>query len=451
MSFPGPVSTKDWLTKFDRPYLTIDCGDWSYGKPIIQSADADVPRKLVIGRYCSIGENVKIYVGRQGRHAINTLTTYPLLMAVNPDKRQPLTQRLPWMDQQLDVVIGHDVWICSDVTIMAGVTIGTGAVIGTGAIVTKDVPPYGIAVGVPANVKKFRHEGVVAQKLLASRWWELDPDTMWELLGEKLFSTDMSAVIELIVSGVGAKPPEPGPLAGKSLEELIALFTGPKQADIPCWPSESEQMRFTGGFGVPLLKRAVTLVEEMEKDGAFANPRWRGLDYGCGWGRIASYLLTLGAAEQLDMCDAWQDSVDMARNAGFKNKIFKVSDVLKAGELTTNAYDFCFAMSIFTHLDRSAFENNLRVLVAALKPGGRLYFTVRHQSFLDNMIANGKATPRSALDSSGFWHLTYPDRECYGETAVSREYVEAVGGALGSIDYLGLPEFEQHLYRIMKA
>lgn len=38
--------------------------------------------------------------------------------------------------------------------IMPGVTIGTGAVIGAGAVVTKDVPDYSLAVGVPAKVIK---------------------------------------------------------------------------------------------------------------------------------------------------------------------------------------------------------------------------------------------------------------------------------------------------------
>jgi acetyltransferase-like isoleucine patch superfamily enzyme len=36
--------------------------------------------------------------------------------------------------------------------IMPGVTIGEGAVIGAGAVVTKDIPPYSVAVGSPAKV-----------------------------------------------------------------------------------------------------------------------------------------------------------------------------------------------------------------------------------------------------------------------------------------------------------
>ncbi len=57
------------------------------------------------------------------------------------------------------VVIEDDVWIGARVTIVPGVRIGTGAVIGAGAVVTSDIPPRGIAVGVPARVIRFRGEG----------------------------------------------------------------------------------------------------------------------------------------------------------------------------------------------------------------------------------------------------------------------------------------------------
>jgi acetyltransferase-like isoleucine patch superfamily enzyme len=50
------------------------------------------------------------------------------------------------------ITIEDDVWIASKVTILDGVTIGQGAVVGAGSVVTKSIPPYAIAVGVPAKV-----------------------------------------------------------------------------------------------------------------------------------------------------------------------------------------------------------------------------------------------------------------------------------------------------------
>ncbi len=50
------------------------------------------------------------------------------------------------------VTIGSDCWLGAMVVVLKGVTIGDGAVVGAGAVVTKDIPEYAIAVGVPAKV-----------------------------------------------------------------------------------------------------------------------------------------------------------------------------------------------------------------------------------------------------------------------------------------------------------
>ena len=50
------------------------------------------------------------------------------------------------------ITIENDVWLGSGVHIMPGITIGRGCVIGAGSIVTKDIPPYSLAVGNPCHV-----------------------------------------------------------------------------------------------------------------------------------------------------------------------------------------------------------------------------------------------------------------------------------------------------------
>lgn len=54
------------------------------------------------------------------------------------------------------IKIGDDVWIGRGVMITSGVTIGKGCVIGANAVVTKDLPDYSIAVGVPAKIMRSR-------------------------------------------------------------------------------------------------------------------------------------------------------------------------------------------------------------------------------------------------------------------------------------------------------
>ena len=69
------------------------------------------------------------------------------------DRHQLISQQR-WSTR--GITIEDDVWIGVNCVILDGVTIGRGAVIGAGAVVTADIPPYSIAVGVPARVKGTR-------------------------------------------------------------------------------------------------------------------------------------------------------------------------------------------------------------------------------------------------------------------------------------------------------
>lgn len=52
------------------------------------------------------------------------------------------------------IIIGDNVWLATRVIVLKGVTIGEGSTVASGAVVTKDIPPYCIAAGVPAKVIK---------------------------------------------------------------------------------------------------------------------------------------------------------------------------------------------------------------------------------------------------------------------------------------------------------
>lgn len=67
--------------------------------------------------------------------------------------------------------IGNDVWIGRNATIKPGVKIGDGVVIGSNAVVTKDIPDYAIAAGVPANVIRYRFPESDIAILKRVQWW----------------------------------------------------------------------------------------------------------------------------------------------------------------------------------------------------------------------------------------------------------------------------------------
>ncbi len=72
------------------------------------------------------------------------------------------------------VEIGNDVWLGHNVVIMGDVNIGNGAVIGSSAVVTKDIPPFAIAVGNPAKVIRYRFDEDTINALQSIAWWDWD-------------------------------------------------------------------------------------------------------------------------------------------------------------------------------------------------------------------------------------------------------------------------------------
>ena len=105
--------------------------------------------RLVIGKFCSIACGAK-FIFNSANHTLSSLSTYPFPIFFEEWGLDVKEVAKAW-DNKGDIVVGNDVWIGYEAVVLAGVTIGDGAVIGARSVVTKDVPPYTIAGGVPAK------------------------------------------------------------------------------------------------------------------------------------------------------------------------------------------------------------------------------------------------------------------------------------------------------------
>ena len=143
-----------------------------------------------IGNCCSIGPNI---LCGWGIHPTNGISTAPMFYSTNHINGVSLAQATK-IDERKCIKIGNDVFIGANVTILDGVTIGDGAIIGAGAVVSKDIPPYAIAVGSPIRIIRYRMTDEQIAAMLRIQWWNWDEDKLQEV--ERMFF-DIDKFIEI--------------------------------------------------------------------------------------------------------------------------------------------------------------------------------------------------------------------------------------------------------------
>lgn len=179
---PGPVQQADYI--LDNSYTGENCsiakncylynsyiGDYTYLSTNVCAMNSK------IGKFCSIGQGACISLGM---HPTSTfVTTHPSFFS--PFKKNGMTfADKNYFAEMGSTTIGNDVWIGVNAVIMDNITIGNGAIIGAGAVVTKNVPPYAIAVGIPARVVKYRFEKEEIGFLEGFKWWDKKPNWLQE-------------------------------------------------------------------------------------------------------------------------------------------------------------------------------------------------------------------------------------------------------------------------------
>jgi acetyltransferase-like isoleucine patch superfamily enzyme len=113
------------------------------------------PERISFGDNIHVGSRSHIWAGPSvGRITIgDDVLIGPDVMITAASYRfddgSPVTSQI--MDEG-DINIGNDVWLGAKVVVLPGVTIGVGAIVGASAVVTKSIPDFAIAVGIPARV-----------------------------------------------------------------------------------------------------------------------------------------------------------------------------------------------------------------------------------------------------------------------------------------------------------
>ena len=152
-------------------------GDFSYSSNKITVNDElyDGSVKASIGKFCSIGADLTLLLAVEHQSMWNT--TYPFYRVLDLTDSEHSSVR-----SKGDIRIGNDVWIGEGATILSGVEIGDGCIIGSRTVVAKNVTPYSIIVGNPGHIVKKRFSQDRIDKLLEMRWWDWDPQKIYDAL-----------------------------------------------------------------------------------------------------------------------------------------------------------------------------------------------------------------------------------------------------------------------------
>ena len=133
--------------------------------------------KTKVGRFCSIGSNVRLVVGNHPSR--DWVSTHPAFFSIAKQSGLSFTDKQlfeekKYIEDNLYLTIGNDVWIGDNVTILPGIKIGDGSIIAAGSVVTKDVDPYAIVGGNPAKIIRYRFNNEDIEYLCELQWWNFD-------------------------------------------------------------------------------------------------------------------------------------------------------------------------------------------------------------------------------------------------------------------------------------
>lgn len=121
------------------------CSGARIGKAVSLGQNVFVGNKVVIGDHCKIQNNVSVYDNVTLEDGV---FCGPSMVFTNVYNPRALVER---KSEYRDTLVKEGATLGANCTVVCGVTIGRFAFVGAGAVINKDVPDYGLMVGVPAR------------------------------------------------------------------------------------------------------------------------------------------------------------------------------------------------------------------------------------------------------------------------------------------------------------
>lgn len=126
-------------------HFTHICGGAVIGENVSIGQNVFIGNKVTIGKSCKIQNNVSIYDNVSLEEGVFCGPSMVFTNVLNP---RALIER---KTEFKNTIVKKGATLGANSTIVCGVTIGNFAFVGAGAVVTKDIPPYALVAGVPAQ------------------------------------------------------------------------------------------------------------------------------------------------------------------------------------------------------------------------------------------------------------------------------------------------------------
>lgn len=149
-----------WTDSLPTPELTHVGNNVFFNRGVHLSGHVHIHDNVMLGPHVSIlaGNHLYGLKGKTVRHARMTLE--------NPEKNDV-------------TIVEADAWIGANSTVLGGLTVGAGAVIGAASVVTKDIPPYTVAVGNPCRpIRRIFDDATLIEHLRAIGYDETSAHTV---------------------------------------------------------------------------------------------------------------------------------------------------------------------------------------------------------------------------------------------------------------------------------